>query len=187
MTLHRWCAIRTKKVQCDHVHGWLRTRQPAPLVRDSILLPRPQITVVQTWESWQSPLTRRYSRELSESGIRAVQCYDCPTAPCGSGHGTQVGQAKSETIKCSGNCHARRHRKVQPWSLSQRAWRGRSNRCCRQSRPPQNSFRALNMSLAPAFPGRAPACGVRGETGFGCKWWGATSHCQFVFVPASQV
>ena len=32
-----------------------------------------------------SPLTRRYLRELSESGIRAVQCYDRPTVQCGSG------------------------------------------------------------------------------------------------------
>ena len=29
-------------------------------------------TLVQTWASWQSPRTRRYSRELLESGIRAV-------------------------------------------------------------------------------------------------------------------
>ena len=40
----------------------------------------------QTWGSRQSPLGRRYSRELSQSGIRAARCYDCPTAPCGSGH-----------------------------------------------------------------------------------------------------
>ena len=31
--------------------------------------------------NWQSPLTKRYSRGISESGIRAVQCYDGPTAP----------------------------------------------------------------------------------------------------------
>ena len=61
---------------------------------------------VQTWVSWQSPVTRWYSRELAESGIRAAQCYDCPTAQCGGGHDTEVGQAESETIKCSGNCHA---------------------------------------------------------------------------------
>ena len=29
--------------------------------------------------SWQSPLTRQYSSKFLESGIRAVQCYDCPT------------------------------------------------------------------------------------------------------------
>ena len=34
--------------------------------------------LVQTSVSWQIPLTKRYSRELSESGIRAVQCYDVP-------------------------------------------------------------------------------------------------------------
>ena len=44
--------------------------------------------LIQTWVSWQSPLTRWYSRELSESGIRAVLCYDCPTAQCGSRHDT---------------------------------------------------------------------------------------------------
>ena len=42
--------------------------------------------LVQTWVSWQSPLPRWYSREFSELGIRAVHCYDCPTAQCGSGH-----------------------------------------------------------------------------------------------------
>ena len=35
---------------------------------------------VQTWVSWQSPLSKRYSSALSKSGSRAVQCYDCPTA-----------------------------------------------------------------------------------------------------------
>jgi hypothetical protein len=40
-----------------------------------------------TLAGWQSPLTRpQYSREFMESGITAVQCYDCPTAQCGSGH-----------------------------------------------------------------------------------------------------
>jgi hypothetical protein len=43
---------------------------------------------LQTSASWQSPLTKRYSREFTESGIRAVQCYDCPTAQCGSGRDT---------------------------------------------------------------------------------------------------
>ena len=68
--------------------------------------------LVQTLASWQSPLTRWDSGDLSESGIRTVQCYDCPTAQCSSGHGTLVGQAKSETRRCSGNCHARRHPRV---------------------------------------------------------------------------
>ena len=54
-----------------------------------------------SWASWQSPLTRRYSREPSESAIRAVQCCDCPTAPCGSRHDTEVGRAKSEIRRCS--------------------------------------------------------------------------------------
>ena len=41
--------------------------------------------VVQTWVSWQSPLTRRYSREFSGSGNRAVQCYNgCTRAGCTS-------------------------------------------------------------------------------------------------------
>ena len=56
--------------------------------------------------------TRRYSRHFLESGITAVQCYDCPTAPCGSGYDTQVGRAKSDTRRCSGKCHTRRHPKV---------------------------------------------------------------------------
>ena len=45
-------------------------------------------------------------------GIRAIQCYNCPTAQCGSGHDMKVGRAKSEARRCSGNCHARRHPKV---------------------------------------------------------------------------
>ena len=64
---------------------------------------------VQTLVSRQSPFTRQYSREFSESGIRAFQCCECRTAPCGSGHHTEVGRAKSEARRCSGNCHARRH------------------------------------------------------------------------------
>ena len=43
---------------------------------------------VQAKASWQSLLTRRHSRNLSESRIRAVRCYDCPTRRCGSGHDT---------------------------------------------------------------------------------------------------
>ena len=31
--------------------------------------------LVRTLASWQSPLTRRYSIEFSESSIRAFQCY----------------------------------------------------------------------------------------------------------------
>ena len=50
----------------------------------------------RTLGSWQSPLTRRYSREFSESGVRTVQCYGCPTAPCGSGHNTWTGRATGE-------------------------------------------------------------------------------------------
>ena len=46
-------------------------------------------------------------RALSESGIRAIQCYDCPTAQCGSGHDTAGGRAKLETRRCSRNCPAR--------------------------------------------------------------------------------
>ena len=42
--------------------------------------------LVQTLVSWQIPLTRQYSRDFSESGIRAFQCCDCPTAQCGSRH-----------------------------------------------------------------------------------------------------
>ena len=45
--------------------------------------------LLRTCISWQRPLTERHSRELSESGIRAVQCYDCPTAHRGSGHDTR--------------------------------------------------------------------------------------------------
>ena len=74
------------------------------------------LCLVQTLErhagklaSWQNPHTRRYSREFSESGIRAVQCYDRPTAQCGGGHDKEVGRAKSETRRSSRNCHARRH------------------------------------------------------------------------------
>ena len=63
---------------------------------------------VQTLAGWQSPLTRRHSREFSESDIRAAQCYDCPTAQCGSGHDTEVGQAESETRRCSAKCHSPR-------------------------------------------------------------------------------
>ena len=37
----------------------------------------------------QSPLTTRHLRNLPESRIRAVQCYDCPTRRCGSGHDMQ--------------------------------------------------------------------------------------------------
>ena len=33
----------------------------------------------------RSSLTRRHSKNLSESRIRAVQCYDCPRRRCGSG------------------------------------------------------------------------------------------------------
>jgi hypothetical protein len=33
---------------------------------------------VQAMASWRSLLTMRHSRNLSESRIRAVQCYDCP-------------------------------------------------------------------------------------------------------------
>jgi hypothetical protein len=43
---------------------------------------------VQTMASRRSPLTRRHGRNLSESRIRAVQCYDCPTRRCSSGHNT---------------------------------------------------------------------------------------------------
>ena len=43
---------------------------------------------VQATVSWQSPLTTTHSRKLSKSRIRAVQCYDCPTRRCGSGHNT---------------------------------------------------------------------------------------------------
>ena len=39
--------------------------------------------------SWQSPLTRRHSSNLSESRFRAVQCYDYRTKRCGSRHDTQ--------------------------------------------------------------------------------------------------
>ena len=35
--------------------------------------------LVQAMVSWQSPLTRWYSRKLSESRVRAVLCYGCPT------------------------------------------------------------------------------------------------------------
>ena len=73
---------------------------------------RPPFVVVQTLASWQNPLTRSDSRELSESGIRAVQYYDCPTAPCGSGHDPEAGRAESQTINCSGKCHARGHPSV---------------------------------------------------------------------------
>ena len=66
----------------------------------------------QALADWQSPLAKRYLRELSKSGIRAVQCYDCPTAQRGGGHDPEVGEAKSETRRCSGNCHARRHPKA---------------------------------------------------------------------------
>ena len=48
------------------------------------------VFLAQTLASWQSSRTRWYSREFSESGIRAVQCYDCPTAQCGSGHHMEV-------------------------------------------------------------------------------------------------
>jgi hypothetical protein len=41
----------------------------------------------QAMMSCRSLLTRRHSSNLSESGIRAVQCYDCPTSR-GSGHHT---------------------------------------------------------------------------------------------------
>ena len=54
--------------------------------------------------SWQAVLKRVL-------GIRN-QCYNCPTAPCGSRHDTQGGRAESETRGCSGNCQARRHPKV---------------------------------------------------------------------------
>ena len=30
----------------------------------------------------------QYSRDFSQSEIRAVQCHDCPTARCGSADGT---------------------------------------------------------------------------------------------------
>ena len=66
----------------------------------------------QTVAIRQSPVTRRDSREFSESGIRAVQGCDCPTAPCGGGHDTHVGHATSETRRGSGNCHARRRPKA---------------------------------------------------------------------------
>ena len=64
---------------------------------------------VQAMASWRSPLTRRHWINLSESRIKAVQCYDCPMKRCGSGHNMQWRQAESDTRKCSGNCHARRH------------------------------------------------------------------------------
>ena len=47
---------------------------------------------------WRSPLTRKHSRNLSESRIRAVQCYDCPTK------GDAVADI-TDARKCSGNCH----------------------------------------------------------------------------------
>ena len=52
-----------------------------------LLYPPLCFCLVQTLASWQSPLTRRSARELSESGIRAFRCYDCPTDRCGSGLG----------------------------------------------------------------------------------------------------
>ena len=42
----------------------------------------------QAMISCRSLLIRRHSRNLSESRIRAIQCYDCPTRQCGSGHHT---------------------------------------------------------------------------------------------------
>ena len=42
----------------------------------------------QAMISCRSLLIRRHSRNLSESRIRAVRCYDCPTRRCGSGHHT---------------------------------------------------------------------------------------------------
>ena len=49
--------------------------------------PRPYLFVWdQTLVSWQTPLTGWYSREFLESGIRSVECSDCPTAQCGGGH-----------------------------------------------------------------------------------------------------
>ena len=55
--------------------------------------------LVQTLASWQSPLTRQYLREFSESGIRAAQGYDCPAAQwCRSRRDTEVGHSKSENF-----------------------------------------------------------------------------------------
>ena len=36
--------------------------------------------------SWRARLTRKHSKNLSESRIRGVQCYNCPTRRCSSGH-----------------------------------------------------------------------------------------------------
>ena len=72
--------------------------------------------LVPTLASCQSPLTTRCSRDFSEPGIRAVQCYDCPTIQCGSRHDTWVGGAKSEARGCSGSCRTRGVDSVR-WSM----------------------------------------------------------------------
>ena len=43
----------------------------------------------QAMMSCRSLLITRHSRNLSESRIRAAQCYDCPTKRCDRGHYTQ--------------------------------------------------------------------------------------------------
>ena len=46
------------------------------------------LLLVQPMASWQSPLTGWHSRRLSESRIRSVHCYDCPTMQYGRGNRT---------------------------------------------------------------------------------------------------
>ena len=90
------------------------------------------LVLVQTlagWQSlrpWQSPLTTQYSGEFSESGISAVQCYDCLGAQSGSGHDTQVGRAKSETRHTS---HPSSGRQSQSTSVHQRQTGMRAGPC----------------------------------------------------------
>ena len=49
---------------------------------------RPAFCLGLTLARWQNPLSRRHLREFLESGIRAFQCYDCPTAQRAGGHDT---------------------------------------------------------------------------------------------------
>ena len=72
--------------------------------------------LVQTWASWQSPLTRYYSRELSDSGIRAVQCrgvvgYESQDRPVGNLCLTPARTQHGRVLKKSGPASqpAKRH------------------------------------------------------------------------------
>ena len=55
--------------------AWARS---SALMEQLLRYPKKKIGV-RAMASWRSLLTTTHSRNLSESRIRAVQCYECPT------------------------------------------------------------------------------------------------------------